>query len=278
MLSNNILTESKTARTSVVCKYSEIEANGILDKAKALVLASYKGVGYATVEQIAEYYEVSFETIKSLYQRNKEEFDNEVIKLTGKELEFVRDSLHLTNILSSKARSILLWTPKSVLRVGLLLTESQVAQAVRDVVLSLALSTEQMQAEIIELKSALNEALNLNDKYKSVIEEVLPRIEAIEQKQQQQQSKPNTRDPNFIPPGWDEDVWRQLPEQDKQHFRRIYLKRGFNPGEDKLLPGANNNYQHSKENQDIVNSFIIPEEKEQLDALKAKLLQIYLDS
>lgn len=115
-----------------------------------------------------------------------------------------------------------------------------------------------------------------NDYHKQQIEEMLKRIETIEQRMQQQ-AKPNTRDPNFIPPGWDEDVWHQLPEQDKQHFRRIYLKRGFNPSDDKLLPGLNS-YQHSKENQDIVNSFIIPEEKEYLDALKARLLQIYLDS
>jgi DNA-damage-inducible protein D len=37
---------------------------------------------------------------------------------------------------------------------------------------------------------------------------------------------------DFIPPGWDADVWETLPPQDKRHFRFIYKKRGFRPGAD----------------------------------------------
>ncbi|MBD2342174.1 DNA-damage-inducible protein [Calothrix sp. FACHB-156] len=34
---------------------------------------------------------------------------------------------------------------------------------------------------------------------------------------------------DFIPPGWNEEVWRKLPPQDKRHFRYIFRRRGFRP-------------------------------------------------
>lgn len=37
---------------------------------------------------------------------------------------------------------------------------------------------------------------------------------------------------DFIPPGWDADVWEKLPPQDKRHFRFIYQKHGFQPDPD----------------------------------------------
>ncbi|MHC5719524.1 MAG: Rha family transcriptional regulator, partial [Nostoc sp.] len=35
---------------------------------------------------------------------------------------------------------------------------------------------------------------------------------------------------DFIPPGWDADVWEKLPPQDKRHFRYLYRRHGFRPG------------------------------------------------
>ena len=34
---------------------------------------------------------------------------------------------------------------------------------------------------------------------------------------------------NYIPPGWSEKIWKQLPEPDKRHFRYLYRRRGFIP-------------------------------------------------
>ncbi|BAZ02759.1 KilA-like protein [Tolypothrix tenuis PCC 7101] len=34
---------------------------------------------------------------------------------------------------------------------------------------------------------------------------------------------------DFIPPGWNEEVWRKLAPQDKRHFRFLYRRRGFRP-------------------------------------------------
>jgi phage anti-repressor protein len=36
---------------------------------------------------------------------------------------------------------------------------------------------------------------------------------------------------DFIPPGWDAEVWRNLPPQDKRHFRFLFRRRGFRPSQ-----------------------------------------------
>jgi hypothetical protein len=41
---------------------------------------------------------------------------------------------------------------------------------------------------------------------------------------------------DFIPPGWDADVWEKLPSQDKRHFRFIYRKHGFRPDSAEIEP------------------------------------------
>ncbi|MBD2168864.1 DNA-damage-inducible protein [Calothrix membranacea FACHB-236] len=51
---------------------------------------------------------------------------------------------------------------------------------------------------------------------------------AIAQLQSQIQNLlPSSAD--FIPPGWNEEVWQKLPPQDKHHFRYIFRRRGFRP-------------------------------------------------
>jgi DNA-damage-inducible protein D len=34
---------------------------------------------------------------------------------------------------------------------------------------------------------------------------------------------------DFIPPGWNAEVWEKLPEQDKRHFRFLFRRRRFQP-------------------------------------------------
>ncbi|HYX15676.1 MAG TPA: hypothetical protein VE944_15170, partial [Nostoc sp.] len=44
---------------------------------------------------------------------------------------------------------------------------------------------------------------------------------------------------DFMPPGWDADVWEKLPPQDKRHFKFMFRRRSFRPGNEtevKLLP------------------------------------------
>ncbi len=69
---------------------------------------------------------------------------------------------------------------------------------------------------------------------------------------------------DFIPPGWDTEVWASLPPQDKRHFRYLYRRRGFHPGSDvevKLLPAANRELERA-EIERLIND--VPEEEKQL--------------
>lgn len=69
---------------------------------------------------------------------------------------------------------------------------------------------------------------------------------------------------DFIPPGWDADIWATLPPQDKRHFKYLYRHRGFRPGSEvevKALPSANRELQRA-EIEHLIND--VPEEEKQL--------------
>ena len=131
-LSHEVLSESKSARELTISERSDQNALDMLNKAKALVMAVWQGTGRATTEQVAEYYEVPIDTVFSAYNRNKEEFKNEAVVLDGKELREVTGIMQVT----SSASKMLFWSPRAMLRVGLMLTKSAVAKNVRDVVLN----------------------------------------------------------------------------------------------------------------------------------------------
>lgn len=123
----------------------------VLDKVKALTLLP-DGV-HATADGVASYYEVDVEAIKSLVRRNREELEeNGLRKLTGEELrEFVRVSLTPANHVSSKTRTINLFSRRTILNVGQLLTESDVARRVRTYLLEVEeQATPQQRSEAVE--------------------------------------------------------------------------------------------------------------------------------
>ena len=69
---------------------------------------------------------------------------------------------------------------------------------------------------------------------------------------------------DFIPPGWDADIWEKLPPQDKRHFKYLYRSRGFSPGSEvevKALPAANRELQLA-EIEHLIND--VPEAEKQL--------------
>ncbi len=69
---------------------------------------------------------------------------------------------------------------------------------------------------------------------------------------------------DFIPPGWDTEIWATLPPQDKRHFKYLYRDRGFHPGNDvevKALPAANRELERA-EIEHLIND--VPEEEKQL--------------
>jgi hypothetical protein len=114
-----VLTESRTMRAATV------ERTDVLTKVKALALLPDDV--HATTELVAGFFEVDTEAIKKLVQRNREELvENGLRVLRGAELAEVRDSLSLTN-----ARHHTLFTRRTILNVGQLLTDSEVAHQVR---------------------------------------------------------------------------------------------------------------------------------------------------
>lgn len=144
MLNQESLTESTQIRNGVASKLKP-HAEEALNRAKAIIFAVWKGEGIATTEQIANYYEVSVDTVKKQYQRNADEFSLEMKKLTGKELEEVRDNKSLSLSAGFCAPHLLAWTPSAALRLGMLLTKSEVAKSLRNVIISLIENVNTLQ-------------------------------------------------------------------------------------------------------------------------------------
>ena len=102
---------------------------GVLDKVKDLLLLGDSE--YATTQQVADYYEIPKGTIDSLVNENYEEIESDGYKVLKKDTlkAFKGD---LGNPSSLKFVSTLGIFPKrAILRVGMLLRDSQIAQEVR---------------------------------------------------------------------------------------------------------------------------------------------------
>ena len=86
---------------------------------------------------------------------------------------------------------------------------------------------------------------------------------------------------DFMPPGWESEVWDLLPPQDKRHFRFMYTERRFIPGDNdiKKLP-INLSAEQKLKQQLEVEKFrleLTEAEKEDLAQIKKKLLRDYLE-
>jgi hypothetical protein len=129
-MNNNeqVLLESPAARNAQLAQIGTDRAEELLTQAKALHFNVCQGTGIATTEQVAEFYEVPLDTVKSAVKYHRSEFDADGLKvLTGKELSSVRLKFNLTN----KTRNLTIWNPRSTLRLGYLLRDSEIAKAVR---------------------------------------------------------------------------------------------------------------------------------------------------
>ncbi len=111
-------------------------------------LDKIKSVQYLTedmimgIEQIANYYEVSRNTVKTIIQRNREEFESDGMKvLNGEELKqfkiLINSVSDETELLDSRVGSFTILTKRSFLRVGLLMTNCAMATKIRNYLLNL---------------------------------------------------------------------------------------------------------------------------------------------
>ena len=92
-----------------------------------------KGTEYMTLEQVSNYYEVPKQTIESIKSRNKEELNKNGMKtFTNKELK----SLNIQDeCFKIPNRGMILFNKRSILNIGMLLTESPIAEQVRTLLL-----------------------------------------------------------------------------------------------------------------------------------------------
>ncbi|MGW2113717.1 hypothetical protein [Streptomyces zhihengii] len=157
-------TESRTMRAQTADRID------VLDKVKALALLP-DGM-HATVEGVASYFEVEIDAVKSVVRRHREELEgNGLRKLTGEDLrQFVRVSLTPANGLSTKARSLHVFTRRAILNVAQLLTESDVARQVRTYLLEV-----EEQATPEQRATAIEKAEEAEAQLRAI--EVLARIE-----------------------------------------------------------------------------------------------------
>lgn len=145
-ITESVLVESRSARTSQLSNLSDERALETLNKAKALIMALWQNTGIATSSQLAEYFEVPNDTVKKAYQRNRDELDLDGVKtLTGQVLKDYFKSISETRMVDGGDivsptgtrinSSLLIWTPRAALRLGMLLQDSPVARKVRSVIL-----------------------------------------------------------------------------------------------------------------------------------------------
>lgn len=131
----SVLVESRFAREIRLVGVNDDRAFEILGRVKALVFAAINGGNFITTDEVADFYEVPVETVRSMMKFNREELNADGIKLLeGAEYRKVRLLIHRT---STSANKTMIWTPKSVLRAGMMLTQSQVAKAVRDALINM---------------------------------------------------------------------------------------------------------------------------------------------
>ncbi|MCC5640436.1 KilA-N domain-containing protein [Nostoc sp. CHAB 5844] len=83
---------------------------------------------------------------------------------------------------------------------------------------------------------------------------------------------------DFMPPGWDADVWRSLPSQDKRHFRFLFRRRNFRPStknEPLALPAVDTEQMKQRQHDELARLMgeVSPEEKQQFQAAKRQKLR-----
>lgn len=150
ILSEFVLVESKSARDNHLISVSSERATEILNKIKTLYFTLWNGFGASTTGQMVSFYEVNIDAVESVLRRHRDEFESDGLKtLKGRQLKVFKDaSASLTE--TSKTSQLVIWTPRAALRLGMVLRDSIVAQALRTSLLDAVEKVIPAQAEEIE--------------------------------------------------------------------------------------------------------------------------------
>lgn len=125
--------ETRNAKLAVLSQKSSLLA---LNKAKSLVMACWHGEMIATTKQVASFYQVSEDSLRKILNRHRDELLSDGLQLVdGNDLQSLKDALSRSLFIAPSVHKLCLWTPRSIVRVGMLLQDGEVASQVRNVVL-----------------------------------------------------------------------------------------------------------------------------------------------
>ena len=152
-----------------------IDRMEVLDKVGSLMMLS--GLDYATSEQVAEYYGVDKTAIRSILNRSGNEFENDGLKnMSANEIkQEVETCGNLQQVSVERAvggliingvkfgySSNTLLSKRAILRIGMMLRDSEVAKEIRTMLLNVYHDAEQGKTEIIEnIAEEINEEKQL---------------------------------------------------------------------------------------------------------------------
>ena len=117
------LIENKDIREKMIGNVS------VLEKVKDLLLLGDSE--FATTQQVADYYEVGLEAVKSITKRHKEELEtNGLTLLKGEALKSFKGQVQDEPSIKFVSQ-LTLFSKRTILNIGMLLTEGDVAKEVR---------------------------------------------------------------------------------------------------------------------------------------------------
>ncbi|AKR13306.1 hypothetical protein bcgnr5383_54720 [Bacillus cereus] len=152
-----VLIESRTMRDQHVYREE------VLEKVKEVAFLTDNFE--VTIQMAADYYEVPFETINSVIKRNRSEFNEygEFRVLKGQPLKDFKGQVQLEPNLKT-APSLTLINRRGLLRIGMLLTDSEVAKVVRHYLLNVEeVSDEEQKKWAIEREISKRDRRQLTD-------------------------------------------------------------------------------------------------------------------
>lgn len=152
-----------------VLRDKSVEHYEVLEKVKELLLIP--NTKWATQKQVAEYYEVGEKTIETIYSRHRDELESDGVSLKsykeflniqneGLEISYVVGKTIFTfangNELTVPNRGLKVFPRRAILRVGMLLRNSEVAKEVRTQLLNIEEKTStEIKTEDIEEEQKL---------------------------------------------------------------------------------------------------------------------------
>lgn len=147
----------------------------VLEKVKKLLLLP--GTDLMSIDQVADYYEVSSQGIKNLYSQNREEIDGDGTKILPRDfyngsnekstsVDIKQTSITYTfedgQIVTINNRGLKAFSKRAVLRIGMLLQQSSVARDVRDQLLNIEeKSSDEVKVQDINEEQSLMLAVGM---------------------------------------------------------------------------------------------------------------------